>query len=137
MPFVLDASVTACGACIDEDRPAAAQALDRLRTYQARVPALWWFKARKTLLVNERRGRLAESDTAIFLNGLATLSIITDRAPDETTGLAFGRRYRLSVYGASYLELAAHDGVCPATLDAELVTAARAEKVQLLDTGMP
>ncbi len=80
---------------------------------------------------------MAESDTAIFLNGLATLSIITDRAPDESTVLALARRYRLSVYDASYLELARRDGVCLATLDAELVTAARAEKVQLLDTGMP
>jgi predicted nucleic acid-binding protein len=135
MAFVLDSSVTACWAFDDGDHPVAAQALDRLRTDEAHVPALWWFEIRNTLLVNERRGRLTESDTAIFLSGLATLGIITDRAPDEGTVLALARRHRLSVYDASYLELACRDGVCLATLDAGLATAARAEKVQLLDSG--
>jgi hypothetical protein len=32
----------------------------------ARVPGPWWFEVRKTLIVNERCGRLAENDTAAF-----------------------------------------------------------------------
>ena len=64
MPFVLDASVAACWAFDDEDHPVAALALERIRADEARVPSLWWFEVRNTLIVNERRGRLTESDTA-------------------------------------------------------------------------
>ena len=71
MPFVLDASIAACWAFDDEDHPVAALALERVRTDEARVPSLWWFEVRNTLIVSERRGRLTESDTATFLHGLA------------------------------------------------------------------
>ena len=46
----------------DEDHPVAALALERVRTDEARVPSLWWFEVRNTLIVSERRGRLTESD---------------------------------------------------------------------------
>jgi hypothetical protein len=71
--FVLDASIAACWAFDDEDHPVAALALERVRTDEARVPSLWWFEVRNTLIVSERRGRLTESDTATFLHGLARL----------------------------------------------------------------
>ena len=61
MPFVLDASIAACWAFDDEDHPVAALALERVRTDEARVPSLWWFEVRNTLIVSERRGRLTES----------------------------------------------------------------------------
>ena len=99
-------------------------------------PGLWWFEVRNTLLVNERRGRLRESDVSVFLRGLAVLAIIIDRAPDEAAILALARRHRLSVYDASYLELAQRDGVGLATLDGALARAARAEQVSLLEAGV-
>ena len=42
------------------------------------------------------------------------------------------RRHRLTFYDASYLELAQREGIPLATLDKELVTAARAEGVPLV-----
>jgi hypothetical protein len=39
MPFALDASVAARRAFEDEDHPAAALALERIRTDEARVPS--------------------------------------------------------------------------------------------------
>ena len=76
MPFVLDTSIAACWAFDDEDHPAAALAWERVRTDEARVPSLWWFEVRNMLIVNERRGRLTESDTAaFFLRGLARLGV--------------------------------------------------------------
>ena len=79
MPFVLDASIAACWAFDDEDHPVAALALERVRTDEARVPSLWWFEVRNTLIVSERRGRLTESDTATFLHGLAHLRVLIGR----------------------------------------------------------
>ena len=132
MPFVLDASVAACWAFEDEDHPVAALALERVRADEARVPSLWWFEVRNTLIVNERRGRLTESDTTAFLRALARLNIAVDRSPDEADVLVLARRRRLTVYDAAYLELARRKGVPLATLDTALAAAARAERAPLL-----
>jgi predicted nucleic acid-binding protein len=132
MPFVLDASIAACWAFDDEDHPVAALALERIRTDEACVPSLWWFEVRNTLIVNERRKRLTESDTVAFLRGIARLGVLVDRSPEEADVLTLARRYRLTVYDAAYLELARREGVALATLDRDLAAAARAENVALL-----
>lgn len=132
MPFVLDASIAACWAFDGEGHPAAALALERIRTDEARVPAIWWFEVRNTLIVNERRGRLTEADTSAFLRALARLAVTVDRSAEEANVLAFSRRLRLTVYDASYLELACREGVPLATLDTDLIRAARAENLTLL-----
>jgi predicted nucleic acid-binding protein len=132
MPFVLDASIAACWAFDDEDHPVAALALERVRTDTARVPSLWWFEVRNTLIVSERRGRLTESDTATFLQGLARLRVTVDQSPEEADVLALARHRGLTVYDAAYLELARREGAPLATLDAALAIAARAERVPLL-----
>ena len=95
MPFVLDASIAACWAFDDEDHPVAALALERVRVDEARVPSLWWFEVRNTLIVSERRGRLTESDTATFLRGLAHLRVSVDRSPEGADVLALTRHRRL------------------------------------------
>ena len=132
MPFVLDASIAACWAFADEDHPVAALTLDRIRTDEARVPSLWWFEVRNTLIVNERRGRLTEADVSAFLRGLSRLGVTVDYEPDEGSVLMLARRHRLSVYDASYLELANRESLPLATLDAELAAAARNERLQLI-----
>jgi predicted nucleic acid-binding protein len=65
------------------------------------------------LIVNERRGRLRETDTALFLRKLTRLPIVIDRAPEEAAVLALARRHSLSVYDASYLELAERRAATP------------------------
>ncbi len=132
MPFVIDASIAACWAFEDEDHPTATIALERIRTDVARAPSLWWFEVRNTLIVNERRGRLTEADSAAFLRGLARLGVTVDRTPDEGSVLTLARQQRLSVYDAAYLELAQRDGVPLATLDGALADAARATNVPLI-----
>lgn len=132
MPFVLDASVVACWAFKDEDHPRADLALIRIGTDEALVPSLWWFEVRNILVMNERRKRLTEIDTANFLKQISRLAIKTDRIPEEAAVLRLSRTRRLTVYDASYLELAQREGVPLATLDAHLARAARAESVGLI-----
>jgi predicted nucleic acid-binding protein len=132
MPFVLDASIAACWAFEDEDHPTATLALERIRSDEARVPSLWWFEERNTLIINERRGRLAEADTAAFLRGLSRLGVTLDRSPEEVGVLTLARKHRLTVYDASYLELAQRESLALATLDADLARAARSENVLLI-----
>jgi predicted nucleic acid-binding protein len=135
MAFVLDASVTACWAFDDEDHPDASLAFDRMRAEEGVVPGLWWFEVRNILIVNERRRRITESDTAAFLLSLSRLRIRVDRVPDENGVLRLARAQRLSVYDAAYLELAQREGLPLATLDADLRKAAAGEGVALVSRG--
>ncbi len=135
MAFVLDASITACWAFQDEDHPDASLAFVQIRAKEAVVPCLWWFEVRNILVVNERRRRIAEADTAAFLLNLSRLRIRVDRVPEEGAVLRLARTHRLSVYDAAYLELAQREGLPLATLDADLRKAAAGEGVALLGCG--
>jgi len=127
MSFVLDASIPACWALLDEQDSRADAAFVRIKTEEAIVPSLWWFEIRNILVVNERRKRITESDTGVFLRDLAGLRVRVDREPEESVVLRLARRYGLSVYAASYLELALREAIPLATLDAQLTASARAE----------
>jgi predicted nucleic acid-binding protein len=135
MAFVLDASITACWAFQDEDHPDAGLAFHRMRDEEAVVPCLWWFEVRNILVVNERRRRIAESDTAAFLLNLSRLRVRLDRLPEGDAVLRLARTHRLSVYDAAYLELARREGLPLATLDAGLRRAAAGEGVDLLSSA--
>ena len=132
MPFVVDASVSACWAFEDEEHPVAAMALDRTRWDKAFAPSLWWFELRNTLVMNERRGRLTQADTAAFLLLLPSFGITLDDAPDEAMVLALARRHRLTAYDAAYLALARRLHAPLATLDRALAAAAIAERLPAL-----
>jgi predicted nucleic acid-binding protein len=129
MPFVLDASVVVAWALPDENHPLAELALELVSADEARVPSLWWYEVRNSLIVNERRHRLTQTHTAAFLRALSLLRVSVDRMLDEAQVLALSRRHKLTVYDAAYLELAQREHLPLATLDARLATAARAEKV--------
>jgi len=135
MRFVLDASVVVAWAFADEEHPVAAAALALIRNDEGFVPSLWWFEVRNVLIVNERRGRLRETDTALFLRNLARLPIIVDRVPEEASVLTLARR--LTVYDASYLELAERHAAPLATLDMALAQAAQRENISLIGTEPP
>jgi predicted nucleic acid-binding protein len=132
MPFVLDTSIPACWAFQDEQDARADAAYARIRTEEAVVPSLWWFEIRNILVVNERRKRITESDTGVFLRVLARLRIRIDRDPEEGAVLRLARTHRLSVYDASYLELALREAIPLAILDGELAAAARKEGTRLI-----
>ncbi len=133
--FVLDASVSACWAFADEDHPLADVAFSSLQTEEAVVPALWWFEVRNILIVNERRGRINERETDIFLRALAQFRIRIDREPEQADVLRMARAQGLSVYDAAYLELAYREKLPLATLDRRLGEAARFIGVQLFEKG--
>ena len=129
--FVIDASVVIAWA-FKEKHAAAELAFSRIQTEQAIAPALWWYELRNVLLVGERQGRLTERETARFLRNISRLAITVDSSPNEIQVLTLARRHRLTVYDATYLELARREALPLATLDEELATAARAEQVPLI-----
>lgn len=133
MPFVLDASITACWAFDDEDHQNAASALERLANDHAVVPGLWWYEIRNILLMNERRGRISPRSIAKFLGELHALPVEVDpNHPDEALVFLMVRKYRLTVYDAVYLELARRGSMSLATLDTDLAQAAKHEKISVV-----
>lgn len=124
MPFVVDASVAACWLLPDEGDPRAAEAYSRFPDDTALVPSLWWFEIRNIFVINERRKQIEASFTNRALALLAGLPIQRDDRPDGAAILALARRYGLTAYDATYLELAQREGIALATLDADLLRAA-------------
>ncbi len=93
------------------------------------MPGLWHLEVANTLLVGERRKRSTQANTVTWLGFLTSLPITVD---EETKANAFGdtlslaRDHSLSVYDATYLELAMRRGLPLATLDEKLKAAAQA-----------
>ncbi|MCI0597933.1 MAG: type II toxin-antitoxin system VapC family toxin [Beijerinckiaceae bacterium] len=98
MPFVVDASVTACWLLPDEAHPLTAAARERLLGDHALVPRIWWFEIRILLIVNERRGRLAEAASNRALRILRRLPTELDERMNEDRLFDIARTDRLSVY---------------------------------------
>jgi predicted nucleic acid-binding protein len=128
------ASVAVSWAFPDESHAAAPSALQRIGADPAIVPALWWFEIRNALIINERHRRISAPDTAAFLRTLARLRITVDHAPQEAELLSLSRRHRVTVYDASYLELALRKNLPLATLDLHLARTAHTENLPLLTT---
>jgi predicted nucleic acid-binding protein len=132
VPFVLDASIAACWYFEDEHDMRADVALQMLDSDSALAPVQWWFEVRNVVVLGERRRRASEQYTAEFLNYLHKLPIELAALPDQADVFALARRHRLTFYDASYLELAKRERLALATLDNELVAAARVEGVALV-----
>lgn len=131
MRFVLDASV-ALSWLLEDAGPGqeyAVAVFDTLTRPQseAHVPVTWGLEVANVIAKCEFRGDLLEGRSQAFLTSLEAAPILPDPATyaktlHETLDLA--RRYRLSSYDASYLELALRTMLPLATLNADLRRAA-------------
>lgn len=132
MKFVLDASV-ALSWLLDDAGAGQAYAVatfDSLTNVgaEAFVPATWSLEIANVIAKSEARGTLLPNRSQTFLSALEAAPIDCDgdthaRALAETLELA--RRYGLSAYDASYLELALRRGLPLASLDKDLLKAAQ------------
>lgn len=136
--FVLDCSLTVAWFFEDETGRYAEAVEDSLATTEAVVPSLWPLEVANALLMGERRKRATEATVTTFLGLLAALPISVD---DATAGRAWpsslhlARTYQLSLYDATYLELALRQGLPLATLDDKLAAAATAAGVPAYSPG--
>lgn len=132
MAIVVDASIAAAWCFPDERADAAERVLDDLPRLGGVVPAVFRYEICNVLIVNERRGRIDQTDSARFLMRLRDLRLLRDDAHDEETVISLARGHVLSVYDAAYLETALRRGDSLATLDRDLAGAATAEGVALI-----
>lgn len=133
--FVLDASVAMAWCFQGQGGDHARKVLALLRTSEAVVPAIWPLEIANSVLVAERKRRLAPADVVRFLDLLEGLSVEVDaftagKALGETLRIA--RERNLSAYDAAYLELAMREALPLATLDEALRKAAQGAGVRIV-----
>ena len=131
MSFVLDNSVTMRW-FFGDGRPRelayAGEVLDAMKTTNALVPVTWGLEVSNVIARAEAKGLATEARSEAFLEMLEGVEIEVDAATfaHALSGtLQLARRYKLSAYDASYLELALRQGIPLATLDADLLNAAK------------
>ena len=126
-PVIVDASM-AITWCISAE---STEATDRMLIAVARsgmiVPAIWWLEVANALVMARRRERLGSGDWTRFEEMLSRFKIETEpvepiRVIADTARLS--QSQRLTVYDASYLELAIRRNAQLATLDKVLIGAA-------------
>ncbi len=131
MSFVLDNSVTMrwfFGDGKPQELTYAGNVLDAMKNTNALVPVTWGLEVANVIARAEAKGLVTEARSADFLERLEGADIDVDMGTFAHTLsdiLQLARRYKLSVYGASYLELALRQGIPLATLDVDLRNAAK------------
>ncbi len=136
MAVVFDCSVTLAWFLKDERTGFTDTSLDLLETAECWVPYLWRLEFPNALLMAERKGRLGRQERLEILENAAQLALRTDMAvPDMQVLSSIADRRNLTVYDASYLELAARMGFDLITLDKSLAQAALAESVTVHTPG--
>jgi predicted nucleic acid-binding protein len=133
MRFVLDNSVAKRWLLQDgnTERIAYANKVLELLTQdssEAVVPSIWALEAANVIVKAQAKGQLSEARAATFVALLQEMSITPDtRTAERALGdtLQLARRFKLSSYDASYLELAMREGLPLATLDEDLRSAMR------------
>ncbi len=133
--FVLDCSLTMAWCFPDEETPYTLKVQEMLEHAEAKVPSLWPLEVANILWSAENKKRLTKIQSSCFLDLLGLLPIIVD---DQTilhatrSTLELARELHITVYDASYLELALREKIPLATLDVKLKKAAQEVKVSLL-----
>lgn len=133
--MVLDASLAV--GCLFEDEVTAArlEALDRIGDHGAWVPSLWHLEVANSLQIGVKRGRYSEAFADQSLARLAGLPISVD---PETMSRAWhailqlARIEGLTVYDASYLELALRRRLPIATCDLALARASQRNGLEVV-----
>ena len=131
MSFVLDTSVTMrwfFGDGKPQELSYAGKVLDAMKKANALVPVTWGLEVANVIARAEAKGWVTEARSGAFLEMLQDVDIEVDAATFQhalSDTLQLARRYKLSAYDASYLELALRSGIPLATLDEDLQKAAR------------
>jgi predicted nucleic acid-binding protein len=133
--IVLDSSATLAHVFVDERTKTILELFDAIASDGAWVPELWRIEVANSLSVAVRRGRITKKGRDEALVDLSALPIsIDDNIRKHTWGktLELADKHRLTLYDATYLELALRLAMPLATLDDDLRAAGQLEGVVLL-----
>ncbi|MBD0414501.1 type II toxin-antitoxin system VapC family toxin [Oryzicola mucosus] len=134
MSVVLDCSVALNWVLPDEGSLLADTVLDRVSVQGAVVPLLFRLEVGNALLLAVRRNRITAELREEIFEKIGDLPLQQDTAGTEyvwTTCLDLAATHGLSLYDATYLELAQRRRLPLATLDARLAQAAERTGIAL------
>ncbi len=132
---MIDASLTMAWYFEDESTPATEDVFNQVSDLGAIVPSIWRLEVASALQSAIRRGRIDAEYRDDSLADLAQMAITIDPDTDAyvwSRALRLADRLGLTIYGATYLELAHRRHLPLATLDQDLRRAASLAGVTLL-----
>jgi predicted nucleic acid-binding protein len=135
--FVLDNSVAMRWLLASNkasDQSYAELVLKSLVDAEVLVPNLWHLDVANVLLSATNREEIEVSEVERFTAQLENLPITVDTlTANQVFGhtISLARAYRLSSYDAAYLELALREGLPLASLDKDLLKAARRSDIEI------
>jgi predicted nucleic acid-binding protein len=129
MRAVIDASLAFAWVSDEVVTDAVTRLLEDVVVQGALAPPLFRLEIANALITSERRGKISHATRVAMLADLQALPIAIDPEPIEMCwrrALDLAEAFDLTVYDATYLELAQRSGLPLATLDAALIRAAPA-----------
>jgi predicted nucleic acid-binding protein len=132
--FVIDASVVISWYNPDEQNDYAKNVLLCLQKERAITPCLCYYEVNNVLRMLEKKGKVSGIYVDKAITATDNLPIIRDYALvgfKMPIALRLSREHGLTVYDACYLELAVRLSLPLASLDDDLIKAAKAAKVTL------
>jgi predicted nucleic acid-binding protein len=129
---VLDSSVTLSWYFEDAVNEVSEEVFDQVANTGAVVPALWRYEVANGLQLAVRHGRISSGYRDESLSDLAQLSVEIDQECERhawSAGMMLAERHGLTVYDATYLEVAQRRRLGLATFDRALIRAANSEGV--------
>jgi predicted nucleic acid-binding protein len=133
--LILDSSATLAWVFPEERTDTVRNLFVLIANQGAVVPELWRIEVANVLNVGIRRGRISKATRRGILDDLDDLPISIDpetRNYTWTNALDLADTHKLTLYDATYLELARRLTLPLATLDEDLRTAAQNESIPLL-----
>lgn len=135
MPFVMDCSVALSWYFADEISVRTQALRDRLVDESIHVPNLWPIEITNVVLAALRRNRITDDELPDLLGDLRELPDEIDRETDSMVWEAsfqLATQFNLSIYDATYLELAGRKQLPLATLDKALARACQEANINVL-----
>jgi predicted nucleic acid-binding protein len=128
MAFVIDASSMLALAFAEISQDRAEKLLDRLGSEEAVVPAIFPLEVANALEMGRRRNRIEAALVDRFLSEMQKFRMTVEPAVSLTDAKAlraYAERSRLTVYDATYLDLAMRRKLPLISLDNALIRAAQ------------
>lgn len=133
--IVVDASLMVAWLLQEDELRIVPDVYDTLPERDIVVPSHWPVELANALLVNVRRRRILLEKLDSILDGLSIFRISIDAAiPVEQIGILahFAATQKLTVYDASYVQLALEQRAPLATLDRDMRAAAQKLEIELI-----
>ena len=133
--IVVDASFAAAWCFADEATRETQLVFESVQLHGMVVPSLWYLEMANLLRTAERRERISMEDSDKQLSLLSMLIVKTDATTPAIAWnaiLVIARKHRLTIYDATYLELASRLKLPLASRDKLLISAAQQHGVEII-----